>query len=211
MKAKLLLTVCCMSFSLLASAQVSGGRINRNKVTSKKTSKASNLTIKNIDWSIVKSEDISLIQDDLNKASDYLSHLSSDASYIGERPYVQSLLSSDITNVNISELALLRKVRSIQVKSYGIFSYDYFNCRFINKDQTTFFKKTTGSQRKSGYLYRSDNNRLIFIGGWSVNDEPLSEYNSDNSVIGSLYKLSSGKVIMLFWEGNGFEIYEFSK
>ena len=200
-----------MSFSLMTSAQVSGGQINRNKVTSKRTSKASNLTIKDIDWSIVKSEDVSLIQDDLNKASDYLSNLSSTVSYIEERPYVQSLLSSNITNVSISELALLRKVRSIQITSYGIFSYDYFNCRFTNKNQTTFFKKTTGSQRKSGYLYRSENNRLIFLGGWSVNDEPLSEYNSENSVIGSLYKLSSGKVIMLFWEGNGFEIYEFSK
>lgn len=195
----------------LVYSQTSGGQIKRKVATSGRTQNSHSMIIKDIDWSIVKSEDYSLIQDDIRKAAEFLNDLPSTASYVEEKPYTLGLLDSKVSNINLSEIALLRRVLLIQVSRLGIFSYDYFNCNFFYKNKTIFFQKTTGSQRKSGYLYKSDSQKFIFLGGWSVNDEPLTGYNSKNSVIGSLYKLSSGKYIMLFFEGNSFEIYEFAR
>ena len=49
----------------------------------------------------------------------------------------------------------------------------------------------------------------LFLGGWSVNNDPQTTYNSPNSVAGMVYKIGTGKIIMLFVMSNQtFEIYE---
>ena len=53
---------------------------------------------------------------------------------------------------------------------------------------------------------------MVFLGGWSVNNDPQTTYNSPNSVAGMVYKIGTGKIIMLFVMSNQtFEIYELKK
>lgn len=106
-----------------------------------------------------------------------------------------------------------RRVRSIQIDARdGIFSYPYFNCRFKNVDGKVFFEKTAGSQRKSGFVYQNSPESLVFLGGWSVNDDPQTGYGSTNSVVGKVYKIGPRKAIMIFpTEEDRVEIYELTK
>lgn len=125
----------------LVYAQASGGQIKRKVSTSGRTQNSHSMIIKDIDWSIVKSEDYSLIQDDIRKAAEFLNDLPSTAAYVEEKPYTLSLLDGKVSNINLSEIALLRRVRSIQVSHLGIFSYDYFNCKFLIKIRPFPFEK----------------------------------------------------------------------
>lgn len=130
-----------------------------------------------------------------------------------EKTDVEKLLNATTLPIIPSDLIGFRHVRSIQIAARdGIFSYPYFNCNFKKEDGKVFFEKTTGSQRKSGYIYQNNANSLIFLGGWSVNDEPQTEYGSSNSVVGTIYRIGPDKVIMLFPTENGrVEIYELRK
>lgn len=211
MKLRIITLLCCLSFTFVASAQASGGQIARKGNGNVVHAKSTTPVLKLIDWNSVKQTDIELIEGDLSKSLTFLNSLSETTSYIEERPMVQNLLRQNLYNITPNDLIQYKKVRSIQVEPYGIFLYDFFNCKFSMRNGTIFFQKTTGSQRKSGYIYRKDDKSAIFLGGWSVNDEPLTKYGSDNSVIGSLYKISSQKLIMLFYYGNSFELYEFSR
>ena len=92
------------------------------------------------------------------------------------------------------------------------FSYPYFRCRFRNVDGKVFFEKTTGSQRKSGFVYQNGPKSLAFLGGWSVNDEPQTLYGAENSVAGVLYKIGTRRAIILFpTSADRVEIYELIK
>ncbi|MDE7509597.1 MAG: DUF4893 domain-containing protein, partial [Muribaculaceae bacterium] len=106
-----------------------------------------------------------------------------------------------------------KRVRSIQIDARdGIFSYPYFNCRFRKINGKIFFEKTTGSQRKSGYIYQNTPESLIFLGGWSVNNDPQTTYGSENSVAGTIYKIGPAKAIMIFpTDDHRVEIYELTK
>ncbi len=74
------------------------------------------------------------------------------------------------------------------------------------------FEKTKGSQRKSGFMYQNSPESLIFLGGWSLNEDPLTTYGSENSVAGTVYKIGNNKAIMIFPTGeNRVEIYELIK
>lgn len=130
-----------------------------------------------------------------------------------EKTDVERLLNAKTYPVTPEDMIGFRRVRSIQIAaSDGIFSYPYFNCRFKSKDGKIFFEKTTGSQRKAGYIYQNGADSLIFLGGWSVNDEPQTQYGSSNSVAGTVYKTGQNTAIMIFpTENNRVEIYELRK
>lgn len=130
-----------------------------------------------------------------------------------EKRDVEKLLSAKTYPITPKQMIGFRQVRSIQIDARdGIFSYPYFNCRIKEIDGKIFFEKTKGSQRKSGFLYQNSPESLIFLGGWSVNDEPQTAYGSENSVAGTVYKIGTGKAIMIFpTEKNRVEIYEFIK
>ncbi len=146
-------------------------------------------------------------------AREVLSTLSPDSYGYAEREDVWQLLDAKTYPVTPDEMMGFKRVRSIQIAANdGIFSYPYFNCRFRKVDGKVFFEKTSGSQRKSGYVYQNTPESLVFLGGWSVNNEPQTSYGSENSVAGMVYKIGPGRAIMIFSsEDNRVEIYEFIK
>lgn len=164
-------------------------------------------------YGIIKNRDWDRLVLDREQALSVLDRLTSNAYGTNERLMVKKLLTTKALEISNQELLAYKRVRSIQVNDMGIFSYPYFNCRFKRMDGEIFFEKTSGSQRKSGFIYDNKPNSKVFLGGWSVNDEPQTTYDSDNSVPGMLYKLGSNKIIMLFLapDEQSFEIYELTK
>lgn len=142
-----------------------------------------------------------------------LSTVSPESYGYGEKAMVEKLLDAKIYPITPKELVGFRRVRSIQIDGrYGIFSYPYFKCRFRESGGKVFFEKTTGSQRKSGYVYQNSPTSLVFLGGWSVNNEPQTPYGSANSIAGMVYKIGAAKAIMIFpTTENRAEIYELIK
>ena len=164
-------------------------------------------------YGIIKNRDWDRLVLDREQALSVLGRLSSNAYGTDERLMVKKLLTTKALEISNQELLAYKRVRSIQVNDMGIFSYPYFNCRFKRMDGKIFFEKTSGSQRKSGFIYDNKPDSKVFLGGWSVNDDPQTTYDSENSVPGMLYKLGSNKIIMLFLapDEQSFEIYELTK
>lgn len=164
-------------------------------------------------YGIIKNRDWDRLVLDREQALSVLESLPSDAYGLNELPMLKKLLTSKNLRINNQELLAYRRVRSIQVSNLGIFSYPYFACRFRRKDGKLFFEKTTGSQRKSGYVYDNKPNSKVFLGGWSVNDEPQTTYDSDHSEPGMIYKIGVNRIIMVFLspDEQSFEIYELIK
>ena len=164
-------------------------------------------------YGIIKNRDWDRLVLDREQALSVLEALPSNAYGINEINTVKRLLSSKNLKITNQELLQYRKVRSIQVNDMGIFSYPYFACRFKKKEGKLFFEKLTGSQRKSGYVYNNKPNSKVFLGGWSVNDDPQTTYDSENSVPGMIYKIGANKIIMVFLapDEQSFEIYELTK
>lgn len=162
---------------------------------------------------VIKPRDWDRLVLDREQALEVLDRLPSDAYGFDEKTIVKKLLTTPNLKITSQELLSYRKVRSIQVSNLGIFSYPYFSCRFRKKDGKIFFEKTTGSQRKSGYIYDNKPDSKVFLGGWSVNDDPQTSYQGENSVCGMVYKIGSNKLIMLFLapDEKSFEIYELTK
>ncbi len=161
---------------------------------------------------LIHADDYLLLVEGKEKALEILAGLSDDAYGIREMPMVRSLLTGKSHTFSTNELKAYRRVRSIQVNNMGIYSYPYFVCRFREKEGKLFFEKTAGSQRKSGFVYENTPTAMVFLGGWSVNNDPQTTYDSPNSEAGVIYKIGEGKIIMLFVKANQtFEIYELKK
>lgn len=124
---------------------------------------------------------------------------------------IKSLLVDDSLSIADSELTKLTKVKKIILDAGGIYEYNYFKCAFTFNGKGLYYRKLAGSQRQSGYVYRKDDSHLLFIGGSTVNDDPLTTYDVDNSVVGLLYKKSSADYVMLCHENNHHYILLFSK
>lgn len=162
---------------------------------------------------IIKTDDSLRLASDREKALAILENIPDGAYGSNEIPAVRRLLTSRRLNISDRELASFKRVRSIQVSDMGIFSYPYFLCRFKKKEGRLFFEKTTGSQRKSGYIYDNRPDSKVFLGGWSVNNDPQTTYDSENSIAGKIYRIAADRIIMLFIapDGRSFEIYELKK
>lgn len=168
-----------------------------------------------IDTSLLKlilPDDYDCLVMNREKALDILSALDATAYGINERGMVERMLTQQELAVSSQELSAYRRVRSIQVNNSGIFSYPYFACRFTRRDGRIFFEKTSGSQRKSGFVYDNRPTSKLFLGGWSVNNDPQTAYGSEKSQAGMLYKTAADRLMMLFVvPGRSFEIYELRK
>lgn len=164
-------------------------------------------------YGIIKNRDWDRLVLDREQALSVLEHLPSDAYSLNEKAMVKKLLTSKNLRITNQELLSYKRVRSIQVNNMGIFSYPYFACRFKRKDGKLFFEKISGSQRKSGYVYDNKLDSKVFLGGWSVNDEPQTTYDSDHSEPGMIYKIGVNRIIMVFLspDEQSFEIYELTK
>ena len=162
---------------------------------------------------IILPSDYGVLARDRNIAWEALSTLTPKSYGYAEKKMVEKLLNAKTHPITPKDMIGFRRVRSIQIDARdGIFSYPYFNCRFKKADGKVFFEKTTGSQRKSGYVYQNSPESLVFIGGWSVNDEPQTGYDSKNSAVGKVYKIGPRKAIMIFpTEEDRVEIYELTK
>lgn len=162
---------------------------------------------------IILPSDYVVLARDRNIAWEALSTLTPKSYGYAEKNMVEKLLNAKTYSITPKDMIGLRRVRSIQIDARdGIFSYPYFNCRFKKADGKVFFEKTTGSQRKSGYVYQNSPESLVFLGGWSVNDDPQTGYGSTNSVVGKVYKIGPRKAIMIFpTEEDRVEIYELTK
>lgn len=162
---------------------------------------------------IILPSDYGVLARDRNIAWEALSTLTPKSYGCVEKNMVEKLLNAKTYPITPKDMIGFRRVRSIQIDARdGIFSYPYFNCRFKKADGKVFFEKTTGSQRKSGYVYQNSPESLVFLGGWSVNDDPQTGYGSTNSVVGKVYKIGSRKAIMIFpTEEDRVEIYELTK
>lgn len=162
---------------------------------------------------IILPSDYGVLSLDREKAREVLSTVTPGSIGYAEKREVEKLLNAKIYPISPKDMIGFKRVRSIQIDARdGIFSYPYFNCRFKETDGKIFFEKTKGSQRKSGFLYQNSPESLIFLGGWSVNEEPQTAYGSENSVAGTVYKIGTNKAIMIFpTEKNRVEIYELIK
>ena len=162
---------------------------------------------------IILPSDYGVLARDRNIAWEALSTLTPKSYGYAEKKMVEKLLNAKTHPITPKDMIGFRRVRSIQIDARdGIFSYPYFNCRFKKADGKVFFEKTTGSQRKSGYVYQNSPESLVFLGGWSVNDDPQTGYGSTNSVVGKVYKIGLRKAIMIFpTEEDRVEIYELTK
>ena len=162
---------------------------------------------------IILPSDYGVLARDRNIAWEALSTLTPKSYGYAEKNMVEKLLNAKTHPITPKDMIRFRRVRSIQIDARdGIFSYPYFNCRFKKADGKVFFEKTTGSQRKSGYVYQNSPESLVFLGGWSVNDDPQTGYGSTNSVVGKVYKIGPRKAIMIFpTEEDRVEIYELTK
>lgn len=162
---------------------------------------------------IILPSDYGVLARDRNIAWEALSTLTPKSYGCVEKNMVEKLLNAKTYPITPKDMIGFRRVRSIQIDARdGIFSYPYFNCRFKKADGKVFFEKTTGSQRKSGYVYQNSPESLVFLGGWSVNDDPQTEYGGSNSVVGKVYKIGPRKAIMIFpTEEDRVEIYELTK
>lgn len=162
---------------------------------------------------IILPSDYGVLARDRNIAWEALSTLTPKSYGYAEKNMVEKLLNAKTYPITPKDMIGFRRVRSIQIDARdGIFSYPYFNCRFKKADGKVFFEKTTGSQRKSGYVYQNSPESLVFLGGWSVNDDPQTGYDSTNSAVGKVYKIGPRKAIMIFpTEEDRVEIYELTK
>lgn len=162
---------------------------------------------------IILPSDYGVLARDRNIAWEALSTLTPKSYGYAEKNMVEKQLNAKTYSITPKDMIGFRRVRSIQIDARdGIFSYPYFNCRFKKADGKVFFEKTTGSQRKSGYVYQNSPESLVFLGGWSVNDDPQTGYGSTNSAVGKVYKIGPRKAIMIFpTEEDRVEIYELTK
>ena len=174
------------------------------------TTTAASITISNAVEKISRS-DRNVLDASIQNAKKLLDNLSADAymDRASQKTEVLNLLNQTHLPIVENELLNLKQVKSIQISNYGIFEYSYFNCKFTSKNGSIYYKKTTGSQRQNGFLYRKDTNTVYFAGAWSVNDDPTKEYGSDQSIAGVFYKLSSGKYIMIMGDNGGVNILLF--
>lgn len=112
------------------------------------------------------------------------------------------------------------RVRSLQLQADAIYAYPYFNARIEADESGWRFAKTSGSQRRSGRLWRDadDPSRLIFLGASTVNDEPELGYGDarsdaglqDSDSVGVLHRLAADHLLMILdaQPGTSVEIYE---
>jgi hypothetical protein len=102
------------------------------------------------------------------------------------------------------------RCRTILANNRIVVVYPFFNCRFIRKDGKLFFQKTSGSQRRSGYIYPSTDDHMVFLGSLTVNDDVNSGEYTDT--VGVLVRKASDRFLLILdATPEGYEIYEIVK
>lgn len=135
---------------------------------------------------------------------------------------VEELLGEDHQPLTPAQLTGEWRVRSIQGGRYGIYSYPWFKARVVERDHRLFFEKTSGSQRRSGWLLPPPGGKdaWYFVGAATVNEDPQVAYSRgagadgprDSDSVGLVWGISDNRVIMLLdAHGDGYEIYHLKR
>lgn len=139
-----------------------------------------------------------------------------------DQAYMDAAAFAKTTARPIKNKALLGNwsCRSTQISERFLVRYAFFNCQIKQKSGRLWFQKTSGSQRVSGYLYPDQGQQRVFIGGATVNNDPLRSYDlkqgddlplhEQYNAIGVLRVLSVNKMIMIQPNRHnlGYELYE---
>lgn len=122
---------------------------------------------------------------------------------------INRLINGKRLPLELAELLSYKRVKSIQCNSFGwgFNEYSFMPCKIRYKNGKLFYEKIGGSQRKSGYLYRRDDYSYVFLGGWSVNDDPQTTYDSSHRIEGILYKVAPGTLFLFFVGDHEYEIH----
>lgn len=135
---------------------------------------------------------------------------------------VEELLAEPHRALTAEALSGDWKVRSLQGGSYGIYTYPWFKARVTLRDGRAFFEKTSGSQRRSGWLLPPDGGTgdWTFVGGATVNEDPQIGYSKaegadaprESDSVGAVWGIAEDRVLMLLDVGeNGYEIYQLKR
>ncbi len=164
-------------------------------------------------WHAIFSSNLADIRDELKNGQDL-------ADAKAELPFLDTVLAAKESPIKPSDLTGEWKVRSVQQGTGGaVFAYPWFKCRISETDGGLLkFEKTSGSQRRSGKLYRHNGTSLVFLGGSTVNEDPQVGYQGKaageepavSDSYGVLVRLSPGRyaIIMDLGGPRGWEIYE---
>ncbi len=114
------------------------------------------------------------------------------------------------------------RVRSLQGGLGLCVLYPYFQAEFRDENGRLIFQKTTGSQRRMGWVLPYRNDCMIFLGARTVNDDPSLSYSRLDPTIpatsprkefdswGALYRIGVNQYLMVLdvVPGQKFELYE---
>lgn len=113
------------------------------------------------------------------------------------------------------------RVRSIQGQAGFHVVYPFFRAEIRREGGRWVFAKTTGSQRRSGWLLPDGPRRWVFLGGATVNEEPARVYSrrgggdngggpAEHDTVGVVFQTGPGRLVMVLdvREGWSYEIYE---
>lgn len=139
-----------------------------------------------------------------------------------DRAYMDAAAFAKATLKTMNSKVLLGNwsCRSTQISERFLVRYDFFNCQIRQKAGRLWFQKTSGSQRVSGYLSPDNGQQMVFIGGATVNNDPLRTYDlkqaddaplhENHNAIGVLRMLSANKMVLIQPNRHnlGYELYE---
>lgn len=144
-----------------------------------------------------------------------------EASDADAKAVVEELLAETHQPLDAAALTGEWRVRSLQGGRYGIYVYPWFKARIEQRDGRLFFEKTSGSQRRSGWLLPPADAKgdWYFQGGATVNEDPQVAYSKSNGgdaresdSVGTVWGMSEGRILMLFdVNENGYEIYQLKR
>ncbi|GMV28521.1 MAG: hypothetical protein AMXMBFR59_06460 [Rhodanobacteraceae bacterium] len=143
------------------------------------------------------------------------------ASDADAKAVVEELLAETHRPLDADALAGDWKIRSLQGGRYGIYAYPWFKARITRREGGLFFEKTSGSQRRSGWLLspKDGPGAWYFVGGATVNEDPQVTYSKDDGAaprdsdsVGTVWGISDERVLMLLDVGDdGYEIYQLKR
>lgn len=123
------------------------------------------------------------------------------------------------------------KVRSVQASGTSVYDYPFFSARIDRDDCGFSFRKTTGSQRRTGRLLSDTQtgqaNALVFLGTATVNDNRTGDYGPGNPPTGTpagsegdrpvnsagrLVRIGPDELLMILdLDADGFELYHLKR
>jgi len=120
--------------------------------------------------------------------------------------------------VAASQLAGDWYCRSIKVVRDAAFGFPYFNCRITRRDGRLYFEKTSGTQRRAGWLFEDEGKRWVFLGALAYGEDTPMAYSGlpgggdpSMDLVGVVVAGNAGQILAIFPESDAYELYELVK